>query len=195
LSNQELDHMKITNLKIAIGVAGLLGLGGMAQAVVPVEPTETYMFTAYPDNTTIFNGSTITIDGTGWGGVVSFDFLDSDLGDGSTDYTWGFIKKDWICSYDSTGWSGKFEVLVPLAPIPELASIGSSDFAEFTATGDSMDEKTKYCGEYYGDPFAAGTWTPVPDASSTFPMLLGVLAMLAGIHYCNRPPVLALARY
>jgi hypothetical protein len=187
-SVKKADYMKITNLRVALGVAGLLGLGGMAQASVPVELTDTYVFEATGKSTTIFNGSTITIDGKGLNGVSSFSFVDTALS--STPYTSGSTEEDFIINYGPKGWVGGFNVLIPVEPIGE-----PDPTVDFTATGISMSEVTFK----QPDPLATGTWTlepavSAPDASSTFPMLLGVLAALAGVHYCNRPRVLALAR-
>jgi len=166
--------MKMTKLTVALAISGFLGLGSVAHAIIAVSG-DTYVFEAnsdIPDNPTIFDGSTITIDWTGDDGVASFNFVDTDLP--GSPFTSGYESVNSVTSYDKTGWSGDFQV-----------SIGSYDFE---ATGSEMIETTLEV-----EPSASGTWTYVPDASSTFPMLLGVLAALAGVHYCNRPRVLALA--
>ena len=177
--------MKIAKLTVALAVAGLLGLGGMVHAVVvePVSP-DTYVFEAAPGYTTAFNGSTITIAEFPAGpwpwepasdAVIGYDFVDTDLN--PTTYSSDIVPYNTVTSYDTTGWVGEFDV-----------DVGNG--VTFEAIGgpgtSSLDVS------FAPDP--PGTWTYVPDASSTFPMLLGVLAALAGVHYCNRPRVLALAR-
>jgi hypothetical protein len=180
--------MKIAKLTVALAVAGLLGLGGMVHAVVvePVSP-DTYVFEAAPGYTTAFNGSTITIAEFPAGpwpwepasdAVIAYDFVDTDLN--PTTYSSDLVPDNTVTSYDTTGWVGEFDV-----------DVGSG--VTFDAIGgpgtSSMSETTLAL-----DPSASGTWTYVPDASGTFPMLLGVVAALAGVQYCNRPRVLALAR-
>jgi hypothetical protein len=195
LSNKA-DYMKITNLQVAIGVVGLLGLGGVAQAFIVTEPTDTYVFEATGKSTSIFDGSTITIDKDGFNGVSAFSFVDTALS--STPFTSGAKDEDFIINYGSKGWAGVFNVSIPLEIEPSIAGAGSIERPEtvdFTATGISLSEVTLN----QPDPLAVGTWTlenpavSAPDASSTFPMLLGVMAALVGVHYCNRPR-LALAR-
>jgi hypothetical protein len=180
--------MRITTLQVAIAVAGLLGLSGVAQATTP-NPTYTYEFEATGSNPTVFNNSTITIDGSE---VTGFSFYDTDLS--STPYTTGIELENDVTSYDTSGWSGEFEVSTGFSLGVESALIPVGQV--FTATGDSMDESS--AGP---DPLANGVWTyqaaGVPDGTSTFPLLLGVLAALAGIiHYsnANRPRALALVR-
>ena len=183
----EKGHMKIAKLTVALAIAGLLGLGGMAHAVVvePVSP-DTYVFEAAPGYTTAFNGSTITIAEFPAGpwpwepasdAVIGYDFVDTDLN--PTTYSSDIVPYNTVTSYDTTGWVGEFDV-----------DVGNG--VTFDATGTSMDEYPTGSAVVGGDP--PGTWTYVPDASSTFPMLLGVMAVLFGAHYCNRPRVLALAR-
>jgi hypothetical protein len=159
---------------IALVVAGLfLGLGALADV-----QTDTYVFTEDPDSGTAFNGSTITIDGTG-AGVTAYSFMDTDIS--PTPFTSAVgIENNSVTSYGTTGWSGDFNF---------YASDGSFEVI-FDATGTSMD------GTLLGaavDP--PGTWALVgaPDASSTFPLMLGVLGILAGAYRCNRPRVAALA--
>jgi len=187
--------MKITNLQVAIGVVGLLGLGGVAQAFIVTEPTDTYVFEATGKSTSIFDGSTITIDKDGFNGVSAFSFVDTALS--STPYTSGAIEEDFIINYGSKGWMGAFNVSIPVDVEPSIAGanrIERPETVDFTATGISLSEVTLN----QPDPLAVGTWTlepavSAPDASSTFPMLLGVMAALVGVHYSNRPR-LALAR-
>lgn len=172
----------MTKLTVALAVSGLLGLAGVAHAIVS-EPTYTYEFEGI-DGPDIFNNSTITIDGSG---VTAFSFFDTDLG--ATPFTSGSEWMNYVVSYDTSGWTGDYEVAIE--PVFTVLPAVSFEFPVFEATGDSMDE---FNGGL--DPYTYGTWTLVsaPDASSTFPLLLGVLAALAGVHYCNRPRVLALAR-
>jgi hypothetical protein len=173
--------MKMTKLTIALAVSGFLGLASLAHAMLvsPVSP-DTYVFEAAPGYTTAFNGSTITIAEfpagpypwePAWDAVIGYDFIDTDLN--PTTYSSDIVPYNTVTSYDTTGWVGEFDV-----------DVGNG--VTFDATGTSLD------ASFAPDP--PGTWTYVPDASSTFPMLLGVLAALAGVHYCNRPRVLALAR-
>jgi hypothetical protein len=182
--------MKTTKLTVALAVSGFLGLAGMAHAVIVFPlPPDTYVFEAAPGYTTAFNGSTITIDGYPAGPwpwepsfyfVSAYDFIDTDLN--PTTYTSdgsGSVLVNSVTNYDTTGWVGDFQVNVA----PDVT---------FEATGSSMDLISANLPPVNLDP--PGTWTYVPDASSTFPMLLGVMAALVGFHHCNRPRVLALAR-
>jgi hypothetical protein len=166
--------MQITKLTIVLGIAGLLGSSSAVQA-----QTDTYIFTAAPDYTTAFNGSTITIDGTG-AGVTAFSFYDVDFS--PVPYSGpGLVVDNNILSYNTTGWTGEFTI------IPDPSFI-------FGATGTSMD------GGFTSPPLLVdppGTWANInvsaPDASSTFPLLMGVLAALAGVHFYQRPRVVAVA--
>jgi len=174
-------------LSVVLAVSGtFLALAGMAQASGVITPTitDTYVFEASAGQTNIFNGSSVTISNLGSSGQdgVSFSLVDTDLR--STPFTGNEVAAA-ITSYDTTDWTGSF----------------GADFGpnQFTVTGnpDSIDETTIALGVVL-DPLANGTWTyvpvAVPDAASTFPLLLGILALLAGTRYCNRPPVPALAR-
>jgi hypothetical protein len=174
--------MKMTKLAIALAVSGFLGLGSLAHAFIVITPAspDTYVFEAAPGYTTAFNGSTITIaeypaGPYTWDAVTAYDFIDTDLS--PTTYSSDNVGYGLVTSYDTTGWVGDFQVTVA----PDVT---------FEATGTSMD----LIGSVSVDP--PGTWNYVPDASSTFPMLLGVMAMLVGFHHCNRPrPVLARVRH
>jgi hypothetical protein len=173
--------MKNTKLTIALAISGLLIGLNSAKAFIVVSPTYTYEFEAAASEPTVFNGSTITIDGTG-AGVTAFSFYDTDLS--SSPFTTAEATGvNAITSYDATGWTGEFEVG------PEFPYV-------FDATGDSMDEFSVL--DIEADPFANGVWynaaAGVPDASNTFLMLLGGLATLVGVHFCNRSRVLAFAR-
>jgi hypothetical protein len=172
--------MKNTKLTIAFAISGLLIGLNSAKAFIVVSPTYTYEFEASSNQPTVFNGSTITIDGTG-AGVTAFSFYDTDLS--SSPFTTAVVNPiNAITSYNATGWTGEFEVG------PQFPYI-------FDATGDSMDEYSVLDVE--ADPFAGGVWynvAGVPDASGTFSMLLGGLAALVGVHFCNRSRVLAFAR-
>jgi len=175
-SVKKADYMKLTNLTVALGVAGLLALGGVAHAFIAVSPTDTYEFTAAPGYTNAFNGSTITINGAG---VTAFSFYDREIS--PTPFTTPIAVFDNnITFYDRTGWWGEFTVG------PDFPYV-------FDATGNSMDEYVFAPAVVGADP--PGTWTYVPDASSTFTLLLGVMAALVGFHHCNRPQrVLALVQ-
>ena len=179
--------MKMTKLTVALAVSGLLGLAsrGHARIVPAIVSPDTYVFEAAPGYTNAFNGSTITIaeftydQSHTWDAVSAYDFVDTGLN--PTTYSGSDIfGSSLVTSYDMSGWVGEFDV-----------DVGSG--VTFDAIGgpgtSSMSETTLAL-----DPSASGTWTYVPDASGTFPMLLGVVAALAGVQYCNRPRVLALAR-
>jgi hypothetical protein len=182
--------MKITNLKIALGVAGLLGLGSAAHAQLPIvtgSSPETFEFTANAGQFNIFNGSTITIETfisipDHFDKVITFDFVDTDLI--GSPFSTGVIELNDVSAYGPTGWTGVFEFVTPAG--------GSA--AGFTATEDSISEEP-LLGIPEPDPRAVGTWVRVPDASGTFPLLLGVVAALIGVHHYNCPrPALARAR-
>jgi len=139
----------------------------------------TYEFTA--DSSTSqyngFDGSTITIDATGMGGVESFSFLDPAIGftpANPFDST-SFVGLNYVTYYDSSGWNGIFE--------PEFIFFG------FDATGSSMSDSA--VGPF--PPYAAsatGTWSVVtspsgptgliPDTAGTFWLLMGGMALLGG---------------
>jgi len=163
--------MKTTKLTVLLAVAGFLGLASVTHALVVVPfPAETYVFEAAPGYTTAFNGSMITIDGypagpypwePGASYVIGYDFVDTDVS--PTAYSSGTVLNDNITSFDTSGWVGDFTV-----------DVGSG--ITFDATGTSLDE---YSAGAAVDP--PGTWTYVPDASATFPLLLGGLAALAGL--------------
>ena len=184
----------MTKLTVALAISGFLGLAGMAHAIYAPTPVslDTYVFTAdlNSDNTD-FNGSTITIGEYPagpytWDAVTAFSFYDRYVS--ATPFTSGYASWGDVTSYGPTGWVGNFNVMIS-------GNVGwklFSDGFEFNAQGgpDSLDAGAL-------DP--SGTWTyepavGAPDASSTFPMLLGVMAALMGAHYCNRPRVLALVR-
>jgi hypothetical protein len=158
----------------------------MAHAVVvePVSP-DTYVFEAAPSYTTAFNGSTITIAEFPAGpypwepaadSVIAYDFVDTDLN--PTTYSSDLVPYNTVTSYDTTGWVGEFDVNAGSGVTFE--AIGGPGVSSMNAS-------------FAPDP--PGTWTLVPDSSSTFPMLLGVVAALVRFHHCNRPRVLALARH
>jgi hypothetical protein len=172
--------MKATKLTVSLAVSGLLGLASLAQAVVvlPVSP-DTYVFEAAPGYTTAFNGSTITVAEFPAGpypwepasdSVIGYDFVDTDLNPAT--YSSDIVPYNTVTSYDTSGWVGDFQVNV--AP-----------GVTFEATGSSMDLINPALPEINLDP--PGTWTYVPDVSSTLPLLLGVMAALVGLHHCNRP--------
>ncbi|MGP8198760.1 MAG: hypothetical protein ACLQU4_04575 [Limisphaerales bacterium] len=172
--------MKATKLMLALTVSGFIGVASVAHAVIvfPVSP-DTYVFEAAPGYTTAFNGSTITIAEfpagpypwePAWDSVIGFDFIDTDLN--PTTYSGDLVPYNVVTSYDATGWVGDFQVNVA----PEVT---------FEATGSSLDLIDASLPSISLDP--PGTWTNVPDASSTFPLLLGVMAALVGLHHCNRP--------
>lgn len=176
--------MKATRLTNALAVSGFLGLASLGHAVVvSLSSPDTYIFTAAPGYTTAFNGSTLTIATvTGGGGnfigddITAYNFIDTDLN--PTTYGSDNVYSP-ITSYDTTGWVGEF-----------VLDVGSG--VTFDATGTSMDEYSGDTAVAGGDP--PGTWTMVPDASSTFPLLLGILAAVVGYHQCNRQQILASAR-
>jgi hypothetical protein len=186
--------MKMTKLTVALAVSGFLGLASVAHAITTPTPVslDTYVFTADPDSdNTDFNGSTITIGEypagpDTWDAVTAFSFYDRYVS--TTPFTSGYASGSDVTSYGPTGWEGNFWVAISGNVDWKLFSDGF----EFDAHGgpDYLDAGAL-------DP--SGTWTyepavSAPDASSTFPMLLGVMAALMGAHYCNRPRVLALAR-
>jgi hypothetical protein len=186
--------MKITKFMVKVGVASLIGFSSVAYASHVVETPETYVFTADKGSTTIFNGSTITIDKDGFGGVASFSFDDPVLS--STPFTSGHVLADFVLGYGPLGWAGDIEVAVPLGGgggiTADEPSLSKSEFAFFPATGISLGETT------IADPTALGYWTPevasAPDTFSTFALLLGVVGIMAGAHHCNRPKALVRVR-
>jgi hypothetical protein len=178
---------------IALTISGLLlGLVDVAHAAGTFSPppTATYVFTASGDSPNIFHGSTITIDTTGSGGILSEDLTMSikDTGLGTTPFTDDQTFAAGTIPYDTTDWVGKVSF-----------DSGSYDFT-ISGTPDSIDEQgvaTTLDPIVPADPFAGGVWAYVPaaapDASSTFPMLLGVLTTLAGVYHRNRPKSVTLA--
>jgi hypothetical protein len=166
--------MNMTKFAAALALSGFLGLSAASHA-----ETITYEFTADPGDDTVFNGSTITIDGTGANGVSTFTFigfgdepgsvLTAVDGDGG-----GPFWDDNINSYGLAGWSGQYMSLFYLS-------------MEWIPTGNSMYEEIFWDGD---SAFAYGTWSTVPDACGTFPLLLAALAALAAVRHCHRPPVL-----
>jgi len=168
---------KLIKPTLAVAVSALFfGAGGAAYAIVSVSPTDTYVFTAAAGYETNYNGSSITIDGTGSSGVSSFTFYDNGVIATPT----GFGANESITSYDATGWEGYFYTGTSFG---EAAAIGGY------GTNDSMDI-------YNVDPPGTWNYTPagVPDGSSTLPLLLGTLLALAGVPFWHRPRVAALAR-
>jgi hypothetical protein len=156
--------MTIAKVSATVTIAGfILALGTTSRATIPTfvaGPTETYEFIASGDNPTNFNGSTVTIDGTGIGGIASFDLYDDGV-----QYT-GSGTYGSVISYNTSGWDGGFNFSIPST---ELSASGTADYG----SGDSLTIG-------YADP--PGNWnlvtTTVPDAGSTFEMLLaGVAAM------------------
>jgi len=176
--------MKMTKLTVALAVSGLLGLAsrGHARIVPAIVSPDTYVFEAAPGYTNAFNGSTITIaeftydQSHTWDAVSAYDFVDTGLN--PTTYSGSDIfGSSLVTSYDMSGWVGEFDVNVGSGVTFE--AIGGPGISSMDAT-------------FAADP--PGTWTYVPDASSTCRLLLGVVAALAGVHYRSRPRVLALAR-
>lgn len=175
--------MKFT---IALATSGLLFGGSAAIAAGSTgggdQPYETFQFEAAQGQPDVFNGSTLYITNLGSGGQdgVGVVMVDTDLG--TTPITDSFDTSG-ITSFDSTGWSGEF-------------SFGTGSY-EFTLNG-SPDSIDRTPIEPTGlDPFSGGVWvainpSPAPDASSTFPLLLGVLGALAGVYHCNRLRIPAL---
>src|ERR1022692_252039 len=100
----------------------ILAVGSADHATATVSSgTDTYVFTSSTSDTR-FNGSTITIDGTGSTGVASFDFFDSGV-----QFTTGTIDtyETHITSYGASGWYGSVGV----------DNLGGGDQAAY-ATGD-----------------------------------------------------------
>ena len=192
-------------LKVALGVSGLFfGAGSFAQASHVVTPasTNTYVFEAAQGSPDIFNGSTISIDidTTGSGGILSFSLVDTALD--SSPFTSGSVLNESISSATTTDWSGS--ALIGVAGFQTFSLSGSPDFiAEngevvtsapflpFTPFGHGH----KTVDMPAADPFSSGQWiyeaASVPDAAGTFSMTLGVLALMAGVRYCNRPQPVA----
>jgi hypothetical protein len=144
----------------------------------------TYEFTA--DSSTSqyngFDGSTITIDGTGMGGVEAFSFLDPTIGFTSANpynstTSPYIVGLNYVTYFDTSGWNGVFE--------PEFL------FFDFDATGTSMSDNEEDPFDPLAPPYSAsatGTWSVVtsssgpngsiPDTAGTFWLLMGGMALL-----------------
>jgi hypothetical protein len=146
--------MNMARLTVAFGVAGLfLGLAGMGDFTVLAQ-SDTYEFTADSGQNTHFNGSTITIDGTGPTGVASFSFYDTSVS--LTPFTSGTVETEYVEDYNASGWDGLFVV--------------RTDGLTFTANHSNV---------YTMNP--PGSWEYVPPSSSVpEPGTFSLLAAGAG---------------
>jgi hypothetical protein len=166
--------MKIAKLSAAAVLTGLIAsLGTAARA-----QTDTYVFTATAGQPTTFDGSTITIDGTGpeatgtfatGGPIVSFDFLDN----GASFTSGSFSGSPDIVAYNSTGWQGGFNL------------VSGGMFIQVSADfGGGKDSISISESDVPADPPGSFTLVPtgVPDASSTFQMLLAGMGAMGAYH-------------
>jgi len=160
--------MKMARFTVSLGIMGLfLGLGGLGGST-GLAQTDTYVFTATAGQNEDFNGSTITVDGTGANGVSAFSFYDTALS--STPFTSGTVESDAVHSYSTSGWDGTFAVSVA----------GNLLFATTTNFNLGLPPVVTSSGTWAYEP-AGGS---VPDESNTFSLLAaGVGAMVVWLNH------------
>lgn len=173
-----MKQIKVPKLALALAVAGAALLSTFADKALAIQipiQTYTYVFNA-TDGTNYLNGSSITIQYVNQSyQISSWDILDSLNGES---YTTGTVNSSLTSiSGDSvTGFIGYFSI--DLNAQLTANGIGTEDNGAADSGALALDSLT----ENIPDP--VGVWTavsPVPDESSTLPLLLGALGVVAGV--------------
>ena len=100
-------------LKLTVTISLVALAARTASAITPVTPPpQTYMFTADPDFTTVYNGSTITLQGTSsTTGIALVDWnLLSSSSPTSVNKTNSNVTSQAFSFYDSSTFYGSFEI-------------------------------------------------------------------------------------
>lgn len=161
-----MNQIKPSKFALAVAAATLLIAAGSATTVAA--QTYTYYFTANAGQSTDLNGSSITIENNGGGSfsVLGFNFIDTPLT--GSPFTSAEETVPDITSANSSTWAGEFTAYYLTGNSSQIA------FADSDFLGISPADTTS----------ANGIWSAaapgVPDASSTFFLLLGSLSVIAG---------------
>jgi hypothetical protein len=156
----------VSKLALASSVTALMVVFGSATGAVAGSSEYTYSFDASNGYSGTLNGSTVTIDATGSGGIVSFDILD-----GANSYTTGTLTGVDITGFGSSGWTGSFYV-------DNLGGISGLTAEAWGYTDEPAGSLDVYTVDFNStDP--PGNWE-APDEASTLALLLGVVMALAG---------------
>ena len=168
---------------LAIFLTLCFGNANNAVSAPVVGPEYTYIFTAGPEETTAYDGSTISIQDFNIVGWNLFGDPNGGLktGDGS------FVSSETISSYDQNNWTGSFTITSAGATgaFSLSSSFGTLSYSGTNTNSGGFDPgslDSSFSGTGAADP--GGTWRPVaaPDSGGTF-VLLAIAC--AGLGLCR----------